>query len=798
MKLLFFVLLAFLFPKMAQSQSSEGMRMGEWQTHFAFNQAFEVVETPDRIIGATRLGLIILEKSDYSIHTLTKVNGLSDYFISALSYNATDRSVLIGYENGNIDLLKNNSTSNINDLKIKQLEGSKVINHFLADGEVTYVATDFGIMVINLQKNEISSTFFIGENASNLRVFQLAFDNEFLYAATEKGVRRVQREAPDKHIYEAWELLSQDQASYSHLLNFADGMVFSQGMKGASNTLMYYHDNHIQNLFTVNNFQKIVASDDQLIVVSNPNLQFYNSSFVPTEIIGNPIIADSSQTAAYRSALFDENGEIWAADHNNGLLNKKTGDAWDKYLPQGPISNQAHELKFSGENLWLVPGGLAAAWNNANIAGTISILSKTGWYYLTDQNNPLLKGSRDLLSITPHPENPDHLFVSSWGSGLFEVTLTDNKPEVIKHYFAMPNGLENIFDNNSRFVRVATTAFDKNNTLWMTNSSVDNAIVAYSPREDKWQRYSYGAISDNMGMAPMLAASTGDMWLAIFRGNAKGLFVWNDNSTPWDQSDDVYRSVISQAADDDKRNQGQLLLWDDEGLPITNSIYSMAEDQNGHIWLGTDVGVVVQYQPYALFSTEKPVFSRIKIARKDGTSLADYLLDGQIVSSILVDPGNRKWLGTQGSGIYLVSPDGSRQINAFTTENSPLPSNYINSIAMNEKTGEIFIATGEGVVSYKGTATRASNDYSNIYAFPNPVRPDFGGNITITGLVAKTTVKITDVSGKLVYETNSIGGQAFWDGRNLWGEAVKSGVYLIFVASEDGSQSAVTKIAIIR
>lgn len=600
------------------------------------------------------------------------------------------------------------------------------------------------------------------------------------------------------HIYESWEIISSDRSNYSNILRFSDGIVFSRGEENASNTLYYYNKGQIQTILSVNNFQKMVAGADHLMVTSSAALQIYNASFAPTASYGSPVIGETPQTPAYRGAIVTANGEIWAADYNHGLLNKREGDSWDKYLPQGPVSNKAHQLKFSGENLWLVPGGLVEAWNNALIPASLSILSNSGWSHLTTQNNSLFKGATDLLSLSPHPDNPDHLYVSSWGSGLFELKTTDNKPAVVSHYLSPKNGLVNIYDNNSRYVRVAATAFDKNNTLWMTNSSVTNAIVAYIPQEDKWQRYSYGAISNNMGMAPMMAASTGDMWVAIFRGKSKGLFVWNDSNTPLNQSDDIYRSVVTKAADTDNRNQGQLLLWDEEGIEITKSIYAMAEDQNGHIWLGTDRGIVVQYQPHSIFTKEKPVFSRIKIAREDGTSYADYLLDEQIVSSILVDPGNRKWLGTQGSGIYLVSPDGSKQISAFTTDNSPLPSNYINSITMNESTGEIFIATGEGVVSYKGSATKGNVNYSDMYAFPNPVRPEFRGNITITGLVAKTTVKITDVSGKLVFETTSVGGQAFWDGQNLWGEAVKSGVYLVFVASEDGSQSAVTKIAIIR
>jgi ligand-binding sensor domain-containing protein len=798
MKHLIFILLALLLPKLTQSQSSEEMRVGEWKSHFSFNQAFEIIETKDKIIAATKLGLVMVGKNDYSIHTYTKVNGLSDYNITALCYNSSNSSVLIGYENGNIDIIKDNRIININDLKTKQLDGGKRINHFLAQGEDTYVATDFGIMVLDIDKREISSTYYIGKNATNLTIHQLAFDDSYFYAATEAGVRRALKDAPNIHIYEAWKVVSTDQSNYSNILQFSDGVVFSRGIKGGANTLLYLNNDMVQTIASVNNFYKMDAAGDNLIVTSSSSIQIYNTAFTLAEEIKNPVIGEDELTPAYRDAIISADNSVWLADNTHGILNKTQGNTWVKYLPHGPFSNKAHQLKFSGEKLWLVPGGLAEFWNNAKISASLSVLSNDGWQHLTTQTDSLFKQARDLLSLSPNPENPDQLFVSSWGNGLFEINAAGSKPTVVENYLTPANGLVNIFNDNRKYVRVATTAFDQNNTLWMTNSMVENAIVAYLPREGKWQRYSYGAISDNMGMAPMMAASTGDMWLSVFRGNAKGLFVWNDNNTPLNQSDDIYRSRISKAEDADNRNQGQLLLWDDKGIEITNSIYSMAEDQNGHIWLGTDEGIVVQYQPSSVFTREKPIFSRIKIARGDGSARADFLLDGQIVSSILVDPGNRKWLGTQGSGVYLVSPDGTKQISAFNTDNSPLPSNYINSIAINEKTGEIFFATGEGVISYKGSATQGNDTYAEMYAFPNPVRPDFSGNITITGLVAQTTVKITDVSGKLVFETTSVGGQAFWNGKNLWGETVKSGIYLVFVASEDGSQSAVTKIAIIR
>jgi ligand-binding sensor domain-containing protein len=193
-----------------------------------------------------------------------------------------------------------------------------------------------------------------------------------------------------------------------------------------------------------------------------------------------------------------------------------------------------------------------------------------------------------------------------------------------------------------------------------------------------------------------------------------------------------------------------------------------------------------------------PVFTRIKIYRNDGSNVADYLLEKEVVTCIAVDAGNRKWFGTQGSGVYLMSADGTKAVSSFNTQNSPLPSNYISSLVIDHETGEVIIGTDKGIVALRGSATEGKENFGNIYAFPNPVRPDYSGIITIAGLMTQSNIKITDVAGNLVYETTSVGGQALWNGTNLWGEKVKSGVYLVFVASEDGTESGVTKIAIIR
>lgn len=766
-----------------------------WQDHFSYRQSFALAETPAAIYAATRLGLVVYNKADQALTTLNKINGLSDYGISSLAYSQEQNTLVIAYENGNIDLLTQEKIYNINDLKIKQLSGSKAINHILPEGTRAYLSTDFGILVVNLQRREIESTYYIGDQATDLKVNQMTADADYLYAATGQGIKRASKTASDLPIYSAWKTISPNTNNYSSIETSAGHVFASEGEKGASNILWWLNDTQNTNLGSLSAFSEWTKAGDSFLAVTGTALYYYNDQGQRTGQLGLP--ANHPLAPAFRSAYVDSKGNIWVADFNNGLLVYKD-EAWMQLLPDGPLSNKAHSLRFSGDKLWVVPGGLTSAWNNANTASSISVLMPDGWKTLHTQNSPLLQNSKDLLSITPHPQNPDQVYISSWGSGLFQVEADGSEAEVSRHFLTPENGLVNIFENNSRYVRVATSAFDNKGMLWMTNSEVASSLVAYFPEEDRWQRYSYGALSDNQGMAPMLATSNGDMWLSVYRGDAKGLFIWNDNGTPESQSDDYYRSAVPKSADSDRRNMGQILLWNDEGQELTNNILALEEDANGHIWLGTDLGVVVQYQPGSIFSQESPIFSRILIPRNDGSGTGDYLLDGQAVSSILTDPGNRKWLGTQGYGLYLVSANGMRQLAHFNTENSPLPSNYINDLSIDEASGELYIATGEGIVVYKGNATKAEASFDQLYAYPNPVRPGFTGNITIAGLMDKTTVKITDVSGKLVFETNSIGAQAFWDGRNLWGQQVKSGVYLIFVATEDGSQSAATKIAIVR
>jgi ligand-binding sensor domain-containing protein len=277
----------------------------------------------------------------------------------------------------------------------------------------------------------------------------------------------------------------------------------------------------------------------------------------------------------------------------------------------------------------------------------------------------------------------------------------------------------------------------------------------------------------------LLITRSGQKWIILPRGN--GLFILDDNNTPDYFPDDRYK---------------KMLITDSESKVITY-VYSLAEDLDGNIWVGTDQGPLIYYNPEKVLDENLKAF-RIKIPRNDGSGLADYMLGTEVITSIAVDGANRKWLGTLSSGAYLLSPDGTTRLRNFNEANSPIFANSISSVAVDDRSGYIWFATSKGVISVRGDATAGKDKFSGVYSFPNPVREDFTGNVTVTGLMRDTQIRITDVSGNLVYKTVSDGGEASWDLTTYNGKHVATGVYLVFCASSDGSQSCVTKILVIR
>jgi ligand-binding sensor domain-containing protein len=327
------------------------------------------------------------------------------------------------------------------------------------------------------------------------------------------------------------------------------------------------------------------------------------------------------------------------------------------------------------------------------------------------------------------------------------------------------------------YCRIAGVDFDNENNLWVTNSSVPNPI-SVRKTDGKWKSFHFEGVISNILLSEIIVTGNNHKWVILPNGN--GLFVFDNMGTIDNENDDQYK---------------KLSIIDENGKIITNRTYSLVEDLTGDIWVGTDQGVVVYYNPENIFDDESFHANRVVLTIGDAT---DYLLKTEVINSIAVDGANRKWIGTEGSGVYLVSKDGTEEINHFTEDNSPLLSNKIVDIGINHESGEVFFATEKGLISYRGSATMGNDEFKDVYVYPNPVRENYEGDITIRGLVSDVNVKITDISGNIVYETTAEGGQATWDGKNFDGRRPSTGVYLVFCTNDDGSKTHITKLLFIK
>ncbi|MCD4664769.1 MAG: Por secretion system protein, partial [Bacteroidales bacterium] len=378
----------------------------------------------------------------------------------------------------------------------------------------------------------------------------------------------------------------------------------------------------------------------------------------------------------------------------------------------------------------------------------------------------------DLVSVAINPFNHNQVFAGAWNDGLVE--FINN--EVANVYGNTNSSLEPIPVYG--YYRIGGLAFDESGNLWVTNSSVTNVLSVRQP-DGAWKSFFLGSTSSANLVGKLITNSYGQKWIL---SNKHEIFVFNENGTINNDSDNDYKMLTSGSGN---------------GNMPGIKVFSIAEDKDGEIWIGTDQGVAVFYSPENVFTNYNFDAQQILVPRNDGTDLADILLENEAITAIAVDGANNKWIGTDRSGIYKLSPDGQNEIHHFTEQNSPLFSNNITSIAINHVSGEVFFGTAKGIISFKSTATEGGETNNDVYAFPNPVRPGYNGVIAINGLVQNASFKITDISGNLIFGGRAEGGRAIWDGKNFDGRKAQTGVYLVFVTNDDGSEKIVTKILFI-
>jgi len=765
-------------------QATAQVAIGQWRDHFPYNKAIAVcTDDQARAYCATRAAIFRFDPATNEVQRMTKVNLLSDVNISTLAWNTTLQALVVGYENGNLDVVRGEKRQNLSDIRRSGIIGDKGIYRITFEGATAYLSCGFGIVVVDLVNLEVRETWLIGPGGSQLQVNDLAFHNDSIFAATETGLYAAWRNESNLAAFTNWNKrvdIPQPNGRFTAVASFCGRLLVNQRTTVEEGDTLFLYDGAWQRfteLFGQRNLNWNVSADGQFVVVTHKyNVQVYNTSMVEVNNYG----AYGGALGAFPAeAVRTSNGYSWIADTQLGLVRS---DNYAIVTPDGPTNVSAYRMDASGGALYVATGAVAGNWSNQFLKDGVHSYVAGDWFTTDKFNDPLFNTGvnvfagtvNDIMAVAVDPNDPDHVFVGSWDDGLLE--FRGRHVETI--YYATNSTLGYETATGTTKVNVGGLDFDRDGNLWISNANAD-APISVRTSSGSWRAYDPGSVLNNNNLvSDILAAGNGLKWLLRPRSN--GMLVFNDGGTISDPSDDQYK-VLS--------------TFDGQGKLPSLDVFSMAEDKNNEIWIGTGKGVAVFYNPDAVFSGDDFDCQQILI-EQDGN--VQILLETESVSAIAVDGADRKWLGTQSSGAYLVSDDGTEQVLHFTMENSPLPSNNVLSIAIDGVTGEVYFGTDQGIMSYRSDANDGALDSDCASVFPNPVRESYSGPVAITGLVRDSDVRITDVAGNLVYRTRSLGGQAIWPATDLTGNRVSTGVYLIFASDDTGTFKCNTKVLVVR
>lgn len=751
-KILLLIFFSFVLTASAQ-------RIGVWKDHLPYKNAIALCEHNHQLFVATQNALFIANKSDNQLQRLSKVQGLSDIGVSCL--NSNESCVVVGYSNGNIDVLERHVIHNIPYLKNENMLGEKHINAVSFHKELAYLSCAFGVVELDLKNRQINNTFLLNA-AGNLGVNELVFYNDSLFAATDSGL---------------YKSSSQDNLSDFHSWS-PHGGSFKIKDLAVDNSALFYttvDSLHVygrkKSISQINSRSFLEQTASGLFLLT-PNKGYMVQEDGITEKHSNDLIR-------WASDIYTSGDTTWFADNVNGLI-KKVGSYWQQFFPVGPLTKDVFSIDVNNKHLWVATGGIDS-WNNANVKEGVFWSDYHVWTKLSDT----YLQTDDVVDVASNPHNSDEVFLATWNDGLMQLSWSDENTcfeKTAQYNHLNTNGHLSTLDSDTSsaiygWIRIKSIAFDNAGNLWGANSQVNNPLFVRKNNGD-WQSFSFTSTNTtDTHLGNIIIDNVGQKWIVIPGG--VGLIVYNDNNTLEEVQDDQDRIINSSLGTGN--------------LPST-SVYSLAKDRDGEVWVGTNKGVAVFYSPENVFSGYDFDSQQI-LVEVDG--YVEYLLANETVTAITVDGANRKWLGTQNAGVFLVSPDGTEQIHHFTEENSPLFSNTITDISINNKTGEVYIGTNKGLISYLSDATQGYETHQNVSVYPNPVRPEFNGFIAIKGLVEDADVKITDLNGTKVHETTALGGQAVWDGKNGYGVRVQTGVYLVFSSNSFGTETNVAKILFI-
>jgi ligand-binding sensor domain-containing protein len=751
------ILLFLLFLAFSLVSSGQNIPLYQWRSHLSYNDGKHLAEVKNKIYCATPTGLYYIDKSDNSVRGLSKVDGFSEVGIKTIGYDSRNDVLFIAYQDGGIDMLNGNTIYNEPSILNYPGSSSKDINSFYFQGDTCYMSTSLGVIEYDTRHRYPLNTYtYIDSACEPIIANSVTIQDQMIYVAAKTGVRMANRNAGILGDCGNWQYISRDSCGF---LATMSGKVWG-AFKGGQ--LRYYENNHwtlykqmegpVYSLQL--NHGKLIFASDRMVYTLNPDMRL-----------------DSINSNQQNDAMLDKDGTLWLAKQAYGTVSVDAGGNAQFWKPGGPANINSEHLYNYKNDIWVATGSLndqsAPTYENSGF------YLYTGDYWLNyNQNTPGWQDFRDIVNIVVDSVTL-HAWAASMDYGLIEVSHEN----IVRTYNAansrLPSGTPHTPDAHPYGL-----AFDSKDNLWISTYRSDSAITVRKP---DGSIHNFRDSSGRRSFMDNLVDNYDNIWMIdrVDGSDQGGIVVYNPGKSIDSAYDDHWR-VLTNAIG--------------SGALPNMEVTSMAKDRNGEIWVGTVDGVAVFPEPSLLFSKYKFDAQQVWVPNGDQSG---YLLTGQTVTSIAVDGGNRKWFGTQ-QGVWLTNPEGDKILSHFTVANSPLVSDDIKSVTVNSVTGEVFFASDKGLVSYRDVAIKGDESGGDVYAYPNPVRPGYKGPIAIRGLVTDANVKITDVTGALVYETTAVGGQAVWDGKNFSGDEAHSGVYFVFSTNSDGSKTNITKILIVR
>ncbi|MFZ9846639.1 MAG: two-component regulator propeller domain-containing protein [Flavobacteriales bacterium] len=760
---------------------AQPVAIGKWRDHLPYNHGVAAVAAGDRIYCGTTSGFFYYDTKDNSVNKLSKPEGLADVGVNAIAYSSSYNTAILGYSNGNIDLIVGELVINFSQILNSTVVGDKSINAILISGDLAYLSCGFGIVVFDLAKREIKDTYKIGFNSANVFVNEIKIYNGKIYAATKNGIYVANASSNFLNDFQQWTMLSDLPLGSYNTVEVVNNKLYTNFDNGNSNQdTLYAFDNNtwtkfIPSTYVNDDVVDLNAGSNGLLVSLKSKAWVLNSDYSMKYEYSNLAFNIVYWWELRPSEAIEVNGKYYFADERYGLVQFE--DTKGTYLmPNGPRDITTWEMKAKNGNVWVVTGGYKSDYSDVyNILG-IYKYDGSMWSNFFPDITPGLDSVYDIVTLAPDPSFPNKVFLGSYIRGAAE--FNNNQIAAVYNQYNSP------FQSMGGG-RVLNTGldFDANGNLWAVCSGfpgfpVSTPLLVYKSGSG-WQGFNISPLSAVPSvLSKLMVDSRGNKWIIRTKQNF-GISVVKEQDDNLNSSTKFYSRELNKLADNG-------------GLP-SERVNEIAEDKKGQIWVATDQGVAVFYNLDNLYSGA--INAEQVLIEEDG--VWHHLLETNRVTAIAIDGGNKKWFGTDGNGVYQMSEDGKTQLQHFTKENSALVSNNIIDITIDETSGEVFFASDKGIVSYRGTATEGGLSNGDVYAYPNPVKPDFTGTIGIINVVDNAIVKITDVKGNMVYETRAEGGQATWNGKLASGERAATGVYLVFVSNSDGTEKAVTKILFI-